>query len=145
AEGPHRINRPQDSGIDLPEIRVRESGVSVRERWVATAKARKAAELRFVRIPVVDAAEIELQRTEGRTDTAVQIDLGRRISRKIHDRGGDTAIELHVRRDVKSRLEISEPGGAAIGLRDTTEVIVVHDRSAEGDIPWAGRCGRSAV
>jgi hypothetical protein len=114
AESDDRVHGPQDFPVHLPEIRIRKRGVAVKEPRIAAAHTRNAAELRLAGIPVVNAAEIELHRTKGRTDTTVQIDLGGRIRRELHACRCDAAIDLHIRRNVVAGLEIGKPGGAAI-------------------------------
>ena len=69
------------------------------------------------------------------TDTAVDVDFSRGAVREGDARAGEADVELQVLGDVVARLEVSRDRGLVVGLGDTAEDVVVHDRAAEGDIP----------
>src|SRR5207248_886027 len=94
------------------------------------------------RIDVAPQTEVEGEHSEGRADTAVNIDFGRRSVRERDALACGADIELHILVDVEARLEIGRDGRLVVGLGDAAEDVVIHQRAAEGEIPGLECRGR---
>src|SRR5260370_39456844 len=101
---------------------------------------REAGEVSSGRVIVVPKPEIERELVEGRPDAAVEVDLGRGVVREIDALAGVAVVELQRRTDVVAQLRIGGDRGLVRGLRDAAELVVVHQRAAEGDVPRRSRC-----
>src|SRR5258705_13148230 len=115
---------------DLAEICIAaESCTITLERSTLRAKALSAW------IDITPNTEVEGEHTDGRTNTAVNIDFSCRAVRERNAFAGKPDVQLQILVEVVARLEISRDRGFVIGLGDTAEDVIVHQRAAEGEIP----------
>src|SRR5205814_10363757 len=88
----------------------------------------------LVRVPVVDAAEIESELAEGQPNAAVDVEFSGRRGRQLGAPAPQAGIELDFLGDVAARLDVAEHVGTAVGLRNAAEVIVALNAAADGKI-----------
>src|SRR5947209_606465 len=85
------------------------------------------------RIQVAPDADIEGECAEGRANTAVDVDFGRRAVSERNALKRRADVELQVLVDVVARLEIGGDRWLVVGLGDAAEDVIVHDGAAEGE------------
>src|SRR5437899_1592871 len=101
------VDRETDSTLGEIDA-VAEDGAISLQRSALRAKALSAW------IEITPNTEVEGEHTDGRTNTAV---------------------EPQILVEVVARFEIGRDRGLVIGLGDTAEDVIVHQRAAEGEIP----------
>src|SRR5713226_8087857 len=112
---------------DLAEI-----GRAAENCAVTLERSALRAEALSTRIDVTPNAEVEGEHADGRADTTVDVDFGRRAVREGDALTGGADVELHVLVDVVARLEIGGDRRFVVGLGDTAEHVIVHECAAEG-------------
>ena len=145
------IDRKGAPCIDLPEAHVGLDDVAV-DRQVTVGEAVRTEDRGNAAvvalpagIPVIDGAEVEGERAEGRSDAGREIDLGGRAVRERDARARNAGIELQVLVDVEPRLEIGVHRRPMIGLGDAAEDVVTREPGAESHVPRAGRRRRRCL
>src|SRR6202790_2613934 len=131
AELPVVIDRVISLAVDLEEADVLLQGVAVgKEDGVGADRANTAAGdatgqdafgTTSARIEVTPDTNVEGEGTEGRSNTAVDIDFGRGTICKRDALAADADVELQVLVDVISRLEIGGDRWLVVGLGDAAE------------------------
>src|SRR4029453_17432725 len=92
----------------------------------AGTRERRRVEAAATRIQVAPHAEVEGEHAEGRADTAIDIDFGRRTVRERDAFAGKTDVELQVLVDIVARFEIGRDRWLVIGLGAPTEEVIVN-------------------
>src|SRR5262249_31613471 len=143
AERPHRTDRPGRLAVDFPEAQVSLDGVAVERQETVDRAVRRAGRRRVEAlaawIPVVPKAEVERDRTDGRTNAAVEVDLSRGAVRERDALARDTGIKLEVRIDIVTRLEIRSDRTLVVRLRNAAEIVIRHEGRAEREVPRGRR------
>src|SRR5262249_13505670 len=139
------IDRVGALGEALQEAQVPFDYVAV-EREIAVGKAVKpeyrvdaGIKALSARIPVVPSAEIERERTEGRTEPAEDVDLGSRAIRERDALARNAHVVLQVLGDVVAWFEIARERWPVVGLGDAAEDIIRRDPPAERNVPRTWR------
>ena len=124
------IHREGSLGVALHEAQIPfddvavDRQVAVRQTVEAEHRRDAAVEAFPAGVPVVPSAEIERERTEGRAEAAVDVNLGGRSVRERDALARNADIVLQVLGDVVARFEIGRDRRLVIGLGDTAEDIV---------------------
>ena len=114
-------------------------GRAFRAERVAGGIGRGAEEAGSARIQVAPDTEVEGERTEGRADTAVDVDFGGGAIRERDALGRGADVKLQILADVVAGLEIGRHRGVVVRLRDAAKDVIVHHGGAERDIPGIKR------
>ena len=97
------------------------------------------------RIQVTPDTEVEGSGTEGRADTAVDVDFGGGAVRERDALGRGADVELQVLVHIVARLEIGGDRRVVVGLGDAAEDVVVHDRAPKAISQGSNGAGGGAL